>query len=155
MDRVRRAEDLLRQAWALMMPAERMNLKQPDLMGSCRQAFTLYAQALYHLLDLDFPESLGGSSGPSAEEAQQSLGREAKRLSEASLPLLFPYKEDLPKIAFLAFFWSTFSGYAAQACQEAALGQRAVFGKDEASCAVSQAKHCHKMIKSLIDLKKG
>jgi hypothetical protein len=155
MDTVSKAEDLIRQAWALMMPAERMNLRHPDLMASCSKAFRLYAEALYGLVGLEFPRDLLPLDGQQGDEAKEVLSRETKRLSEVSLPLLFPYSKDLPKVVVLAFFWATFSEYAAAACQGAGLGQGAVFGKNEASYAASEAKQCHKIVKSLIDLKKG
>jgi len=155
MDTVSRAEDLIRQAWSLMMPAERMNLKHPDLMANCSKAFRLYAEALYCLVGLELPGDVLASGGQPGGEAQKALGREAKRLSELSLPLLFPYTNDLPKVVVLASFWSTFSEYAGAACHEAGLGQGAVFGRNEASYAVSEAKQCHKILKSLIDLTKG
>ncbi|MGM0424675.1 MAG: hypothetical protein ACQEQX_07140 [Thermodesulfobacteriota bacterium] len=151
MHAVSQAEEKIRQAWELMIPVERGNLKHPELIASCRQAFIHYAQALYQLLDLDFPQVISQSQ----EEDPKALGQEARRLARVSLPQLFPYKKDLPKVIMLAFFWSSYERLAATACKEAELAQSAFFGKNEAGYAASEAKHCHKIIKSLIDLSKA
>ncbi len=154
MHAVSQAEEKIRQAWELMIPVERGNLKHPELIANCRQAFILYAQALYQLLDLDFAQDVSQACSLSQEEAQKALGQEARRLARASLPQLFPYKKDLPKVIMLAFFWSSYGQYAAFACKEAGLAPSAFFGRNEAGYAASEAKHLHKIIKSLIDLSK-
>lgn len=154
MDVVAQAEDLMRQAGALMTQAERLNLKHPETMTNCSQAFVLYARAVYLLLGLDFPERIQNREGWSIQEGMELLAEEVSRLSSVSLPMLFPYRDDLPRVIVLAAFWSTFAGFARAACRKADIGPGTVFAKDEAGCAVSQARQCHKMVKSLIDLKK-
>ena len=154
METVRQAEDWMRRASALLAQAERLNLNHPDTLSNCREAFVLYARAAYLLLDLEFPEALVDTVADTQTETGPGLGREAARLGTAPLPLLFPYTRDLPRLIVLAVFWSTYASSAGAARQEADIRPGTLFGKPEAGCAVSQARQCHTVVKSLIDLKK-
>lgn len=153
METIPQAENLMRQASGLMGQAERLNLNHPQTMANCSRAFVLYARAVYLLLGMDFPEHL---EDPflAGQDGSQAVGAEAARLAKAPLPMLFPYAEDLPRVIVQAAFWSSFSGLAKTASQEADLRPGVFFGKAEASCAVAQARQCHTIVKSLIDLKK-
>jgi len=151
---IKEAEDSLRRGSESLALLERQNLKHPEILTSAQQAVECFARALYALLELDFRFSHEALLAVSKEEGKALLQEELQTIAEVEVPALFPYADWMPKIAFLAFSWSSYREQVEAASQHLGKPVSAFFGREEARAALEQARLCHKAAKSLLELKR-
>jgi len=76
-----------------------------------------------------------------------------KKLLQSDFPKYFAYKEELPRVVFLTYFWAQFYPIAKYGIDELNLPPDELFKKEEAELAVSHAELCVKVANDLLNQK--
>ena len=148
------AERQFRKGSECLAVLERQNVMDPDILGSAQQAVESFVQALYSLLDLEFALQHDRLTALSREERQALLQTELRKIRDCRLPGLYPFGDQLPRVVFLTFAWSSFREQAECGSEALSSPLFLFFGREEARLALDQARLCHKAAKSLLELKK-
>lgn len=154
MDKVKQAEEILWEASALVKVIERQNVTTSEVIKNCQKAVECYNQAICKLLDVEFALDYEQISSCSQQEIRDKLQNMIKQVHNSHMPTLFPYKEKVPKMVFLFFLWSSYRYFAENVLKGLNVSSGVMFDQEERRVAMEHTKFCHKLVKSLIDLKK-
>jgi hypothetical protein len=148
------AQELLRRASAYVTEVEKTKLSRRNAIAQCQKAIELYLRAIYRLLGLEFHFGHESLCESSRRKQRELLQQECAKLQGQDLPMLFPYRDQLPKTAFVQFLWSDLRDLAESAEQgPGAVSANAFLGGEEIRLVREHAGFCYKVCKSLLDLK--
>jgi HEPN domain-containing protein len=101
-------------------------------------------------MGLDFPRS----HQLLFERREKGKIREVvKRLLESEFPRHFAYKENLPRVIFLTYFWGQFYTIAKYGIEELEVSPEKLFEKEDAELAVKHADLCVRVASNLLTQK--
>ena len=105
-DQFKYAENLIRKAMGSLSEAKeglkRYNLHS-NIIVNCQNAIELSAKAIFILMGLEFPKD---HQLLFEQKKGREIREEVKKLLQSNLPEYF--KEKLPRVIFLTYFWSQF-----------------------------------------------
>jgi len=147
---IRKAEDSLSQA------KEGLKGHIPsysNIIANCQSAIELSTKAIFKLMGLEFPKShqLLFEQKKEGKEIRESV----KKLFQSNFPKYFAYKEELPKVIFLTYFWGQFYTIAKYGIEELNLPPDELFKKEDAELAVNHAELCVRVANNLLYQKRN
>ena len=151
--RLEYAKNLIDKAKNLLSKAEE-ELKEifpsySNIIANCQTAIELSAKAVFKIMDLDFPKEhqllfeRGKRGGEEVKEV-------TKKLFSKKFPKYFAYKEELPRLIFLTYFWHRFYTIAKYGIDELNIPPDKLFEKEDAKLAIEHAKFCVKIANNLL-----
>jgi len=146
------AKNLIDKAEKLLSKAEE-ELKEhspsySNVIADCQTAIELSAKAVFKIMGLDFPKEhqLLFERGKKGEEVKKVT----KELLSKEFPEYFAYKEELPRLIFLTYFWYRFYTIAKYGIDELNIPPDKLFKKEDAELAVNHAKRCVDIVNNLL-----
>ena len=88
------------------------------------------------------------------EGEEGKIYEETKKLLNKEFPKYFAYKEDIPRMVFLTYFWSEFYTLAKYGIEELNLSPDRLFKEEDARLALKHAELCIDIADSLLMWKK-
>jgi len=153
MEHLEYAENLVRKAESYLSQAKG-EIKEvlpsySNIVSLCQLAIELSGKAIFKVMDLEYPR-----------EHQLLLEKNKRELMQATLelfrkefPKYFAYKEEIPRVIFLTYFWYNFRTLANYGLGD--LPPDRFFTKDEAELALKHAERCVSVAQSLLDAKRA
>jgi len=152
-DQFKYAENLIRKAEDSLSEAKeglkRYAPSYSNIIANCQNAIELSAKAIFKLMDLEFPKyhQLLFEQKKEGKEIRESV----KKLFQSNFPKYFAYKEELPRVVFLTYFWGQFYAIAKYGIDELNLSPDELFKKEDAELAVNHAELCVRVANNLLD----
>ena len=146
------AENLIDKAKKLLLKSEEELNEYPtsysNIIANCQTAIELSSKAVFKIMDLDFPKEhqLLFERGKKGEEVKKVT----KELLSKEFPEHFAYKEELPRLIFLTYFWYRFYTIAKYGISELDIPPDKLFKKEDAELAIKHAKLCVRMADNLL-----
>ena len=124
-----------------------------NIIANCQTAIELSAKAIFKIMNLDFPKDhqLLFERGKKGEEVK----RVTKELLLKEFPKYFVYKEELPRLIFLTYFWHRFYTIAKYGLAELNVPPDKLFRKEDAELAINHAKRCVNVADNLLMCKEN
>lgn len=147
------AEGLIKKARDLVSKAEEEFNRYGDhsnIVLWCQEAIELCGKAIFKIMGLDFPKEHQLLFAQKGE-----VKSEVKKLLESEFPKYFAYKEDIPRVVFLTYFWHDFYTIAKYGLSEINIPPGKLFLKEDAELALKHAKDCVNVAENLFYLKKS
>ncbi|MEM1831715.1 MAG: HEPN domain-containing protein [Desulfurococcaceae archaeon] len=147
------AENLVEKAWGHIERA-RDELKRcppscSNVIELCQTAIELCGKAIYKLMGVEFPREHQPLFEKRGEVAQQF-----KKLLSKEFPRFFPYRDEIPRVVFLSYFWYRFGVIAKYGIEEVGIPPDKLFTRREAELTVEHAEECLRIAQSLLSLKR-
>jgi len=149
--RLEYAKNLINKAESLLLKSQE-ELKEyspsySNIIANCQTAIELSAKAVFKIMGLEFPKEhqLLFERGKKGEEVKKVT----KELLSKELPKYFAYKEELPRLVFLTYFWYKFYAIAKYGIDELNIPPDKLFKKEDAELAIEHAKFCVKVASNL------
>ncbi|MEM1936140.1 MAG: hypothetical protein QW780_03925 [Sulfolobales archaeon] len=120
-----------------------------NVIALCQNAIELCGKAIYKLMGVEFPREYQLLFGKKGEVIQQF-----KELLSKELPKNFVYRDRIPRVVFLSYFWHRFGTIAKYGIEEAGIPPDKLFAREEAELAVKHAEECLGVALSLLGLKR-
>jgi len=152
LDQFEYAENLLRKAEVSLSQAKeglkRYTSSYSSIIANCQNAIELSTKAIFKLVGLEFPRShqLLFEQKKEGKKIRESV----KKLLQSNFPKYFAYKEELPRVIFLTYFWGQFYTIAKYGIDELNLPPDELFKKEDAELAVSHAELCVRVANELL-----
>lgn len=142
------AEGLIKKARDLVYKAEE-ELKgygdYSNIVLWCQEAIELCGKAVFKIMGLEFPKE-----HQLLFTREREVKPEIKKLLESEFPKYFAYKEDIPRVIFLTFFWHDFYTIAKYGLSEINIPPSKLFLKEDAELALKHAKNCVNVADNLL-----
>jgi HEPN domain-containing protein len=149
-------ESLIKKARDLVSKAEE-ELKYSAIYSNvvlwCQEAIELSGKAIFKIMGLDFPKE-HQLLFEERKERRGEIKSEVKELLKKEFPKYFAYKEDIPRVIFLTYFWYNFYTIAKYGMSEIDIPPDKLFLKEDAELALKHAKDCVKVADNLLIQKK-
>ncbi|MEM4913411.1 MAG: HEPN domain-containing protein [Desulfurococcaceae archaeon] len=120
-----------------------------NVIALCQNAIELCGKAIYKLMGVEFPwehQLLFDEKGKIAQQFKELLSKE--------FPRNFAYRNEIPRVIFLSYFWYRFGVIARYGIEEAGIPPDKLFTRKEAEPAVEHAEECLRVAQSLLSLKR-
>ena len=143
-DLVRKAKDHLLTA---KEGAEKLSMSHSNIIAECQAAIELSTKAVFKLMELDFPRK---HQLLFRREEEGKIYEETKKLLNKEFPRYFAYKDDVPRMVFLTYFWSEFYTLAKYGIEELNLSPDRLFKEEDARLALKHAELCVDIADSLL-----
>ena len=147
-DLIRKAKDHLSTA---KEGIKKILISHSNIIVECQAAIELSTKAVFKLMGLDFPRK---HQLLFKREKEGKIYGETKELLSKGFPRYFAYKEDIPRMVFLTFFWSEFYTLAKYGIEELNLSPDKLFKEEDARLALKHAELCVDIADSLLMWKK-
>jgi len=147
------AENLIRKAEDLVSISEKAlaGVLYSNVIANCQEAIELSAKAIFKIMGLDFPKE---HQLLFEKEGKEEIKEVTKKLLSMEFPKYFIYKDELPRVIFLSYFWHRFYTIAKYGISELNLPPDRLFKKEEAELALNHAKLCVRIAENLLYAKK-
>ena len=144
-------ENLIKKAKDLVSNAEEeiknYSTSYSNVISWCQTAIELSGKAILKIMGLDFPRKHQLLFGKKGE-----INPLVKTLLQKNFPKYFLYKDEIPRVIFLTYFWYNFHTLAKYGIDE--IPPDKLFIKEDAELALKHAKDCIKVADNLLIQKK-
>lgn len=145
------ADDLIRKAKNHIEKAEdeikKVLPNHSNIISWCQTAIELSGKAIFKIMGLEYPKDhqlLYGKKGGIKEDVKELLKKEFPR----------HYKDDVPRVLFLTYFWHNFYTLAKYGIEELDFPPDKLFTKEDAELALKHAKECVAVADRLLGYKR-
>ncbi|OYT57297.1 MAG: hypothetical protein B6U76_01375 [Desulfurococcales archaeon ex4484_217_2] len=124
-----------------------------NIIANCQTTIELSAKAVFKIMGLEFPKEhqLLFERGEKGEKVKKA----AKELLSKEFPKYFAYREELPRLIFLTYFWHRFYTIAKYGIDELNIPPDKLFKKEDAELAIKHARVCINIANNLLINKMG
>lgn len=123
-----------------------------NIIANCQAAIELSGKAMFKIMGLDFPRE------HQLLFERRKKGEEVMKITKGLLfkdfPKNFVYKDELPRLIFLTYFWHRFYTIAKYGIDELNVPPDKLFKREDAELAVKHAKFCVTVADNLLIHKK-
>ncbi len=112
---------------------------------SCQQATELCAKAIFKATGLDFPKE-----HQLLFDQRKKVRPEVIELLKKEFPKNFVYRDKIPRIIFLTYFWHSFYAIAKYGLNDANIPPDKLFSREDAELALKHAKECIEVADNLL-----
>ncbi|MEM0235814.1 HEPN domain-containing protein [Thermofilum sp.] len=125
------------------------NPSYSNAVALCQNAIELCGKAIYKLMGMEFPRE-----HQLLFEREGKVAQQFKELLSKEFPRFFSYRDEIPRVVFLSYFWHRFGVIARYGIEEAGIPPDKLFTEKEAKLAVEHAEECLRVAQSLLGLKR-
>ncbi len=154
MESLEYSENLINKAKGLVEKAEK---ELQGYFGSysniilwCQEAIELCGKAIFKIMNLDFPKEHQLLFSPRKSEVRPVV----RELLKKEFPKYFAYREEIPRVIFLTYFWHNLYTIAKYGLSDVDVSPDKLFSKEDAELALKHAKDCIKVANNLLSSKK-
>ncbi len=150
MESLEYSENLIKKAENLVEKAEK---ELQGYSGSCsnvilwcQEAIELCGKAIFKIMGLDFPKE----HQLLFNQRKSEIKPEVRELLKKEFPRYFTYKEKVPRVIFLTYFWYNFYTIAKYGLSDVDVPPDKLFSKEDAELALKHAKDCVRVADNLL-----
>ena len=147
-DLIRKAKDHLSTA---KEGIKKILISHSNIIVECQAAIELSTKAVFKLMGVEFPRK---HQLLFKHEGKEKIYDEVKKLLNKVFPKNFVYKEDIPRMVFLTYFWNYFYTLAKYGIEELNLSPDRLFREEDAKLALGHAELCVRIADNLLTWKR-